>query len=314
MIREKQMKSGNLLEVDFYPVWANGHKMPTRAPKTNISTEVQFRYNRNQAIKKLIRLVNVNFDNSDYYIHPTYKTENEPKNEDAARKDMNNFIRRSKRYIAKKLKEIQKEIEETLVEFEKYPESKTISKALSSLKLKENELSRPFKYIYSIEEASKWHFHMFFSGCGLTKDEIAELWGKGILEGDKFAPDEFGPEAAAAYMAKDPKGRKSFVYSRNLEKPKEPKVKDGKLTRGGLARLAQTRVDDASYWEKRYKGYRFMRSYPRFNKFNNHWYMSVVMYKTEEAPPKWRYSADEWLTDDFEGVNYENSKQQTYIN
>lgn len=305
MIREKQQKSGSLLEVDFYPIWQNGRRVPSRAPKTTISTQEQLKYNRNQATKKLIRLVNVNFSPNDYYLHPTYEENKDPKNENQARKDMNNFIRRLKRYISSKIDENKAEISAVLKELEKYPDSEIVKAEHKRLKKRKKALKKPFKYIYCIEKANKWHFHMFLSGCGLSKDEISIIWGKGILKGDKYNPDEFGPEAAAAYMAKNPKGRKSFVYSRNLQKPKEPRVKDGKITRSTLARMAQSCVDDSNYWENKYKGYRFMRSYPRFNKFNNHWYMSVILYKSTSPPPKWQFSADEWLTDDFEGVNYE---------
>ena len=58
MIREKKIRSGPLLEADFYPVWRNGVRVPTRAPKTKPSTQEQIKYNQRQAEKKLIRLVN----------------------------------------------------------------------------------------------------------------------------------------------------------------------------------------------------------------------------------------------------------------
>ena len=70
-------------------------------------------------------------------------------------------------------------------------------------------------------------------------------------------------------------------------------LKDGKITRRGVERMAKERVDDREYWEKRYKGYRFVKCYARYNNFNGYWYVSVVMYKTAGAPPKW--DIKEWL-------------------
>ena len=71
-------------------------------------------------------------------------------------------------------------------------------------------------------------------------------------------------------------------------------MKDGKISRLGVERLAALRVDDAEYWERRYKGYRFLRCYSRFNPFNGQWYVSAVLYRTNGDPPKWE--EEEWIT------------------
>ena len=113
---------------------------------------------------------------------------------------------------------------------------------------------------------------------------------------NNYQPEKFGPEAAARYMSKDPQGAKRFCCSRNLEKPKE-KTKDGKISRTAVERMATERVDDAAYWEKRYKGYRFLRCYSRFNEYNGRWYVSAVMYKTGGNAPKWE--ENEWITTDY---------------
>ena len=41
MQRERITKSGRLLDIDFYPVLADGRRLPTRAPKTKRSTAEQ---------------------------------------------------------------------------------------------------------------------------------------------------------------------------------------------------------------------------------------------------------------------------------
>ena len=47
--REKRTIAGPLLEVDIYPVWDDGRRIPERAPKTKPTTEAQRKYNEEQA-------------------------------------------------------------------------------------------------------------------------------------------------------------------------------------------------------------------------------------------------------------------------
>ena len=94
MQREKRTVSGRLLEADFFPVFRSGRAMPTRAPKEKQSSAAQAKYNRQQAIKKLIRLVNANFDDGDYLMHPTYAQAQAPKDWDEAQKNIRNYVRR----------------------------------------------------------------------------------------------------------------------------------------------------------------------------------------------------------------------------
>lgn len=63
-------------------------------PKTKPSTKEQQKYNRTQATKKLIRLVNENFDGTDYLMPPPYSPENAPQTEAEARRDIVNYLRR----------------------------------------------------------------------------------------------------------------------------------------------------------------------------------------------------------------------------
>ncbi len=62
MNREKRTYSGKLLDVDFYPVFSDGRRMPSRKPKTKPSTAEQEKYNRNKAVREFCRIVNANFD------------------------------------------------------------------------------------------------------------------------------------------------------------------------------------------------------------------------------------------------------------
>lgn len=299
MIREKHIKSGKLFEADFYPVWDDGRRMPLRAPKTKRSTEAQAKYNKLQAVKKLVRLINANFDENDIIMHPTYEQSKAPQCEEDARKDLINYLRRVKNRRVSELKKV----EEALAAL---PDIEVLSQQRNELETRRQKLSEPFKYIYCIEKVEyktgryagrdNWHFHLFITG-GITRNVLESMWTNGLrTNADQFQPDKYGPEAIAKYMAKDPQGAKRWVCSRNMDKPVESKPKDGKNSRRGVAIMAQLRVDDAAYWENRYKGYKFIRCYARFNDYNGHWYVSVVMYKADSgAPPRW--NQDEWLTE-----------------
>ncbi|MBR5223268.1 MAG: hypothetical protein IKV81_03790 [Clostridia bacterium] len=167
------------------------------------------------------------------------------------------------------------------------------------------KLEAPFKYYYSIEEVkyktgryagrSNWHFHMFLTG-GLPREAYEDCWPKGVrVNADRFQPERFGPEAAARYFTKDAQGRRRIKHSRNLEKP-VIKTKDASFSRRGVELLAKRRADDAAYWERRYKGFKFVRTFARYNEYNGHWYLSVIMYRSDQAVlPEWKVG--DWLTE-----------------
>ena len=290
MEREKRTRSGKLLEVDFYPVFADGRKMLSRAPKSKDSTPEQQKYNTTQAVKKFVRLVNANFDNTDLFMSPTYLPEKAPQSEEEARRDIVNYLRRVKTKRAAELRKIEKQ-------FAQKSDDKDLTK-------RRDKLAAPFRYIYVIEKQTyktgankgrnNWHFHLFLTG-GLDRDTLEDMWPHGVrVNTHRFQPERFGPEAAARYCSKDPQGSKRFCYSRNLQKPIVAPTRDGKITPRGVEKLATERVDDREYWERRHKGYKFIRCFARYNVFNGYWYVSVVMYKTEntEEIPTWH---TDWL-------------------
>lgn len=306
MQREKLTRSGPLMEADFYPVFSDGRKMPTRAPKTKPSTAQQQRYNRLMAAKKLIRLVNVNFDNTDYWLHPTYSPEHAPQDERQARRDMVNFLRRVRTKRASTARTLQKDLQSAEAAAVRSPGNDFLALKVEELKKKIAKLQAPMKYIYVIECQTykrgifagrvNWHFHVFLTG-GLDRDVIESMWVAGMrVNCDRYQPERFGYETAALYMSKDPQGSKRFCYSRNLDKPSE-KSRDGKVTKRTVERMAKEHFEDREYWEKRYKGYRFVRCYSRYNEYNGFWYVSVVMYRTDGEPPKW--DVDDWITEDL---------------
>lgn len=301
MIKEKITKAGKLLNTDFYPCFDNGRKMPTQ-PKVKGTTEAQKKYNENKAQKESVYLINENFDENDYIATYTYNPEFAPQSKEEAQRDWNNAHKRILRKRARELKKVEKQLA-TL------PNTEELAELRKKLEFKRYKLSAPFKYMYVIEKVTyqrgpfkgrdNWHFHIFMTG-GLERSEVEAIWKKGVRSNvNQFQPDRFGPEAMAKYMTKDPQGTKRFVCSRNMSRTyKQPKIKNARFSAGHLAKLAQERCDDADYWEKKYKGYRFLRAFPRFNEYNGHWYLTVVMYAGDGPVPKW--DMDDWANDDWQ--------------
>lgn len=299
MIKEKNTKAGKLLNTDFYPCWPNGRKLPTQ-PKAKGSTEAQKKYNENQSVKQAVYIVNENFDSNDNILHLTFKPENAPKDENELHRLVKNYFNRLKRLRKKELSRVTKLLEAL-------PGDEIFDSQRKELELKKSKLEAPFKYFYTKEEeeykrgpykgCKNFHPHIFITG-GIDRDVLEELWPFGTrCNADRFQPERFGPETMAKYMMKDPKGYRRFCCSRNISRTyKQPKIKDARFSAAHLAKLAQERVDDAAYWEKKYKGYRFLRAFPRFNEFNGHWYLTVVMYAAGDDPvPKW--DMDNWANE-----------------
>ena len=98
--REKKIYSGNMLEVEIYPVDISRRK-ENRSKKEKVTIPKQKNLNDKNAKKHLVRLINNNFTDDDLAVHLTYTDDTLPKSEEQARKDVNNFIRRVKYYLKK---------------------------------------------------------------------------------------------------------------------------------------------------------------------------------------------------------------------
>lgn len=302
MNREKRTYSGKLLDVDFYPIFSDGRRIPTRAPKSKPSTEEQEKYNHNKSVKEFVRIINTNFDEYDNLFHPTFVQEYAPQDREELKKEVQRWVQRVKRRRAAELKRAKKALAAM-------PKDKALKEQRDTLKQKIKLLKRPFKYAYVPEMVTyksgkykgrvNWHIHMFATG-GLDNRTMERLWTKGVrVNCNNFQPETFGPEAAARYFLKAAGEKKKYICSRNMAKPKTPNPakRDGKVSQYQLERWAKERVDDAAFWERRYKGYKFLRCFPRKNPFNGRWYVSLVMYRTDKDPPPWAF--EDWACDDW---------------
>lgn len=200
--RTKTIKSGSIVECEIYPIWKTGQ---IRKAKEATTREAQKNLNEKNAKKHLIRKINANFTEKDLCITLTYK--GSVPDEKEAQKDIQNYIRRVKAYR------------------------------------KKNGMDE-MKYIYVIEyengegEKKKKRIHHHIIMSGMDREEAERIWQKGYANTRRLQPDEYGLEALARYIVKDPQGKKRWSASRNLKEPKIT-VSDTKFSKRKAERLAK---------------------------------------------------------------------------
>ena len=181
----RTITSGKIVELEIYPVWKCKHDI-SRKTERNKSKESQKNLNNKNSKKKVVRLINSNFGKEDLFITISYEDGYLP-NESTARKDMQNYIRRLKRYRKKK--------------------------GLDEL-----------KYIYSIgysnnpESSKKVRIHHHILINKMDRDEAEKLWGNGFANSKRLQPNDFELTGVAKYIANQ--GSERWGASRNLQKPK----------------------------------------------------------------------------------------------
>lgn len=244
--RTKTIKSGNMLEVEIYPVW-DTHKSTTRARKTKASREAQKNLNYKNAIKTVVRLVNANFTNGDVWATYTYDADHLPPNRPAAEKELTKYIRRLKYYNDK-------------------------------------HGLPPLKYVYwteyeTDEKKGKIRVHHHLVTNFRNRDVMEELWhNSGRTQTRRLYADENEFEGMTCYCMKDPKGAKRFVASKNLTKP-QITVADNKFTRRKVNRIYNGDTPAAATFEKMYKGYAMTRIDAKTSEYVSGVYMYIKMHK-----------------------------------
>lgn len=243
--REKKIYSGKMLEVEVYPITLQERKQK-RKKKEKESALKQRNLNDKNAKKHLIRLLNTNFTDKDLVVHLTYTDKELPKSEEEARRDVSNYIRRTKRYREK------------------------------------NGLA-PLKYIAVIEykdqvensKAIRMHHHIVISE--MDRDAAEQLWTKGRANADRLKGDEFGYEALGRYVTKDPKGNKRWTQSKNLKQP-IVKVNDFKFSKRKAIEMSRY-LDDRAMHEKLYPGYILSDCKATVNEITAETYLYIKMRK-----------------------------------
>ncbi|MCL2170652.1 MAG: hypothetical protein FWB71_00750 [Defluviitaleaceae bacterium] len=188
----KFIKSGDFLEISIYPLWKTS-KADILAAMPKPSRDAQILLNHKNRTKHIARIMHCNFTIYDIWATLTYDTKHLPADGKAALRDMQNCIRRLKRYIKK----------------HNLPD---------------------LKYIYVTEnriesgEIGRVHHHIIMNFA--DRDVAEKLWGKSQRNQTRYlSPDDFGLEGMANYLTKEKhnteyrKHTKSYGYSKNLVHP-----------------------------------------------------------------------------------------------
>lgn len=242
--RTKTIKSGDILEVEVYPIW-DTHASTSRARRTKESRSAQKQLNHKNATKNVIRLINANFTDADFWGTFTYETRRLPKTLPDAQKEMAKFIRRLKYYA----------------ERHHYP---------------------PLKYVYvtefeNDEEKGKHRVHHHIVTNFPDRDVMEDLWRNGGRnQTRRLRADESGYEGLSRYVMKDPKGAKRYVASRNLQKP-QITISDNKFTRRKVNRIYNETANRRATFEAMYKGYEMTQFYGKTSEYVSGAYLYVKM-------------------------------------
>lgn len=262
-IRYDNVISGNRLEVCIYPTHKNSGIRISEGPKTSKTKEQMQAENDKKATLNFVRISECNFSTKDFKISCEYDQDFVPENETELHKDISNYIRRIKYYRQKK--------------------------GLSNKNFKYNLAVHCELYKSGVKKGKKhYHFHGFISGNGMTSEEMKNLWKYGtkgnieFYDPIRYEPDDFAYYAATGtskgrtYIKK---GTRRFIHSQNCKRPIIREKQDAKISKKKLTEIAERRVDDKSYWEKKYPSYYFKKMDVQYNQYNGFYYVRVVMYK-----------------------------------
>ena len=248
-------KRPEYIEIDLFPCLEQERRYG-RKGKEKLTAPKQRNLNAKRAKRYFCLLLKTNFTEGDIHVTLTYNAKFLPETIEQAEREVKNYLRR----IANARKR----------------------KGLPAL-----------KYIYITEQgvqSQRIHHHLIINS-GLSRDEIEMLWRRPKRKGEKYGQalgdcnadrlrvDDKGLERLAAYLSKDPKGRKRWTPSQNLKKP-QISVSDTKTTRKKFQQLILLPVDCEvvkDYFEKQHPGYVLTECRKEFNDITGQWAIYVKM-------------------------------------
>lgn len=259
-IRQKTYYCGvgkaEYLEVDLFPVSMDDEPRGCRGRRRKMSSPQQKKLNKKRAARYLALLLKTNFGKGDYHITLTYEPDQLPADIEGAEKIVNNYIKRIKRAC------------------------------------KKAGMPMP-KYIWITEQAvrtGRIHHHMVIS-CQLNREQLEDMWSVrkksiGHANADRLRTDDKkGLDALAAYLSKDPKGRKSWHPSRNLRKP-EVSTNDSACSRKQYMQLSLWPEDceeARNYFERRFTGYYVTEIVKEYNHITGQWAIYAKLRKKPDS-------------------------------
>lgn len=216
LYRTSTVTAGKTREIDIYPIWDNQRMASTAKREKLKHREAQRKVDRRNAVKKLRRMINANFGAGDILITNTYAPGQEPQEERAAQRNMQNYIRRIKT-------------------------------------LRERKGLPAVKYVYVTEvthseaRGTRYHHHMIISG-GIDRETLENMWRGGHSNSRTARPDRDWLGGFAHYMTKaketqDKAMARGWNCSKNLIRP-EATHADHKVSIRKAQRIARQMEDE----------------------------------------------------------------------
>lgn len=275
-IREQRTLCGDqYMEVDFLWVSDQQHRATSRGKKALASSLAQQTRNAARAGRYFIQIINANFDRRGWHVTLTYDDAWLPEDGARAERDLVNYIRRLRRWLARH------GIEPGLLRWISVTEGQEEDKAAG-------------------QKAVRWHHHLLIQLDELTQTQreqlrsaLEDLWrvriggipeSLGTVNADRLQPDKDGLAALGAYLLKYPRRKKRWHQSQGLRKPKYPRPNDTRWTARKLAAACTVEVDDAAAWEQRFPGWKFIGAHPCWSEERGEWRLYIRMYKLPERP------------------------------
>lgn len=230
--RTRTITAGPMVDVECYPIWdTRTAAAARREASSEAHRRAQRRLDEKNARKRLVRLVNANFDRGDVILTCEYPPGSAPQDEDAAARDIRNYMRRVKG-------------------------------------LRRRRGLPELRYLYVTERTQsarygvRYHHHAILSGDGVTREELEALWTRrhgGYCNTRRAQPQEKHLAGFACYLTADKRERtpdrdgknpqeratrRRWNGSRNLKKPQE-RVADRKISVRKAGRIAVAATENA---------------------------------------------------------------------
>ena len=219
-----------LLEAQIYPSFTDRSDVP-RTKKKRESKPSQKNLNDRNSRRYLVELACINFGDGDIWATFGWDDDHMPKDLDAAKKDIANFIKR-----------------------------------INYRRKKEGELNIKYIYILAFDGYTRPHVHLLMTGKGVDRDELEALWGKCKRPNTRrIKPDDdFLLTGLATYISNNPHGTKRWCSSKNLYKPTKSRSYS-KFKKRTVEKMVKDHEEMKTELEKAYPGYKYLDDEVKYN-------------------------------------------------
>lgn len=271
--REKKVDCGNYREVDIIPRTDNAERATKgkRGKRKKVTEPKQKDLNDKNSKRYLVQLGNGNFGIGDLHVSCTYDADHLPDTVDEAARIVDNYLRRIAYRRGKLGIEPLKYILVTEYGYQKDDETKLV----------------------------RVHHHIIMNG-GLDRDEVEMMWTNqrinwkryekdpeayrntvkkmGWVNADRLQINENGIEALCKYVLKNPKGKKRWSSSRNLERPVQQPPADHKHSKKKVEELAKSTDAGKEFFQKQFPDYDIADIKPEYYEETG-WHIYLKMWR-----------------------------------